>query len=69
MPKMQLYYCSILNSQTTKELKAIVGRDHQLLNLYINIQQDIRHLKPSNGFYPKSGEKKKKHGTYMYLHA
>ncbi len=40
--------------QTIKELKEIVGRDHQLLHLFINIQQDLSKSKPSNNdFYPQ----------------
>ncbi|XP_064399540.1 uncharacterized protein LOC135346000 isoform X2 [Halichondria panicea] len=39
--------------QTIKELKGIVGRDHQLLHLFINTQQDLSKSSPSNDFYNK----------------
>ena len=43
-----------MHAQTIKELKEIVGRDHQLLHLFINIQLDLSKCKPSNdNFYLK----------------
>ena len=38
-----LFICFVhlVNMQINKYLKVLVGRDHQLLHLFINVQQDL----------------------------